>query len=1112
MNQGQLDWGNIYSAALDTRDRIVSTDSFLVEEVTDALDRRTDIDIAFLNAVGLFDYPRLVNQEELVFILPRVSSRIDAFVPFCVGLVSAFPKSITEGGNIVCAAFLNIVNRSEFELIRQQMVQSVLVSFVRNPKSIPSVRHKIGSSWMSSVLTCTGGKPIFSGPFTFGQELLQAISACMAEPQGYPETQDLARQLEELREIKKSQPKTLFNIRFSDGAVDLIRRGVFYSSVSREYPNRCRVEESFENAGISRSEMMLLSMFCFAQTQEKEENRNFWPQFQSWFGFTEQTCKLNSLRNACIKAFEGIQTIRTDSSTQYVQTSLMHSIISNRPMSKQNAYRLFCRLFRRNGYVGHSRDDIELLVADLMESGSLSIPSETRNAYSYNPDQTVAFLVDQYGYYETGMLNLLGYDPVLEITPARFAITDHIDQMIASVKQDEQQTGKLRASAAENRIKAGRFHSPYVSVEENGFENWIVSISCGYYNLEDEDLKGLSEASVHVDGKPVASLEIADGEIIGERIPLQREWRGKRISIVAGGEELDSAVIPENLLFDFSTHRTVSRRMMRNCHHYLLVADPLEFSFDDAIYAGESSIQGLNVYDITLDEDNFILLNGGIVGISQDDASARDFLDSIGIAADVNVLTPDGIRIPIRGDWPKINLITNKDDDVLVSANGHSMDYAEDYRCELRDGSGRLFRRLLVYEMFPNVKTIDFSVIVGGTRKLSERFYALRNFSYDLDRIVYEPGDKVTVTEMSFDDMKAAFGQKHYQFPGQYETLKFKLADGNAIVMDPPVFRFSVSDGSPIRETMSATEFGGKALLSGCTPKLEKNLRICVENADGNCGWLRKAKGSLWDCSAVMESNRGRSGKFNLVCYALGTRHEICDLYFVPTASDQSIRFHSNRHMRIGRDDGIYYHCRLLGMTDPSRLKIRISSQEGKIADEFTPDSTDIYRRLPDDFPAGRYNVAISEQRRSLRVNIVDRTYEQPEVVFDGRPINGDLIISVTSAVVAGERTPRNVQRSGIVFKGQIRKKPIKGDTIVMNGSFHISNQYSERDIDFRVNPCMATVSHIDGNIIGISVVGKDKRPLGIDGRDFINPEYPHGRPSDIKFLYGTFEIKEFRR
>ena len=77
-------------------------------------------------------------------------------------------------------------------------------------------------------------------------------------------------------------------------------------------------------------------------------------------------------------------------------------------------------------------------------------------------------------------------------------------------------------------------------------------------------------------------------------------------------------------------------------------------------------------------------------------------------------------------------------------------------------------------------------------------------------------------------------------------------------------------------------------------------------------------------------------------------------------------------------------------MDDLSRLKIRISSLEGANVDEFTPGSADIYRRLPEDFPAGRYKVAISEQRRSLRAGTVDRLYEQPEVVFDGRPINGD--------------------------------------------------------------------------------------------------------------------------
>lgn len=489
MNHEIMNWENVYSKALETRNKIIESDSFLVEEVKNALNQMQDIDIAFLNAVGLFDYPRYVNQEELDYILPIISNKIDILVPFCEGLVSAFSKDITDGGNLACSVFLNIINRiNEFDTIRQQIVQDVLYSVVLNPKSVPSVRHKIASPRMENVLACAGSKISFSGQFTYGEELYQAICSCIGTTPAYPEVQDLSRQLFDLNEMKKSQPRTLFTMRFSEGSIDLIRRGIFYSSVFKDYPNRCRVIKSFENAGITGSEMMLLSMFCFAQTQEKDENRNFWPQFQSWFGFTDQTYKLNSLRNACVKAFEGIQTVRTDNSTQYVQTSLMHSIISNRPISKQNAYKMFERIFRRNGYVGHTRDDIEFLITDLMESGSLSIPSETRNAYRYNPDQTSDFLIEQYGYYETVILSLLGYDPALEITPSRFAITDYVDQMIALLKQNEQQAIKLKHSADENRSKAGRLHSPYVSVDENGFEDWTVSICCGYYNLEDENL------------------------------------------------------------------------------------------------------------------------------------------------------------------------------------------------------------------------------------------------------------------------------------------------------------------------------------------------------------------------------------------------------------------------------------------------------------------------------------------------------------------------------------------------------------------------------------------------------------------------------------------------
>lgn len=1105
-----MDWESIYSEALETRNRIIASDSFLVDAVKISLCRLEDIDIAFLNAVGLFNYPRLVNAEELDYILPKANGRMGVLAPFFTGLVSALSTTITDGGNMACAAFVNFVKRQEFSTIMRQMVQSILASIASNPKSIPSVRHKLSSAWVNSILSCAGGGFEFIGPFTHGDELRQSIEACLETLQPDSEILDLSNQLHDLKEAKKTELKTLFNIRFSDETVDLIRKSVFYSSISRNYPNRCRIAEAFESAGISESEMMLLSMFCFAQTQEKDENRNFWPQFQQWFGFPEDIFKLNSLRNSCVKAFEGIEALKGDRNTHYVQTSLMHSIVSNRPMSVQNMYKAFERQFRRNGYVGHTRDDIEFMMTEMMESAGLNIPSETRNAYGFNPDQTVRFLIDQYGHYETSMLELLGYEPILDGVSDRFAITDYIDRMVTALSQDESKTRKLKSTADEDRGKAGRFHSPYVILDEAEQGIWNVSVCFGYYNLNDEDLKDSDSAIVIVNNKVVASLEIIDGEIVGEKILLDSGWLGQRVSLVVGKEEIDAVNVQDNLLFDFATHKLVTRRLMKNCRHYLLVADPKDFSFDDAVHVGTSSLPGMEVYDITLDEDNFILLNGGIVGLADGDSISHDFLDTMGIAVDAAVVSSNDLRMPIRREWPKINLIVKPDDEVIVNVNGHSVSYSEESRFELKDGSGRLYKKISVSETFPNIRETDISVFVEGSRRLHEKFYALKGFLYSLDKSAYEPDDRVTVTRMEFDDMRTAFGQKHYAFPGRYETLKFKLSDGNAITITPPVFRFSLGDGGIIEKDMAASSLTEHGLFSGCTAGLDKDMRISLENDDGICGWLRKAKGGLWDCSAVMTSNKGKFGLFRLVSYSLGIRYEICNVYFCPTATDQSIRFHSNRNIRTGREDGLYYHCRLLGYTDISKLSFRLCDSNGTVVDQFSSDSSEIYRRLTDTFREGRYTIVPVEKRRSLRSGIVEQAYDNQEpVVYEGAPINGDLVVRITSAVVSGEKTPRDVKRSGIVFRGRIRRKPIKGNTVEMDGSFHICNQFMDRDIDLRVNPCTATINYVTGESIGIGIRDVNGRQLGIDERNFINPERPTGKTRDIKSLFGTYEIKE---
>ena len=1100
----------IYYEALKIRETINHDDAFLIYEVRDLLENLNEENIELLNCIGLFNYTRIANKDELEYIRAKTAGKTELLLPFCTGLVSAFAYNLSSpnSGNIDILSFKTTLNHSLFSEIKKDVIRSVLSIFTHNIKLVP-VKCKYDSSLFTSVLSLADYDYSFPNPYIDHEDFTRFVQRFEYPLHTEDEISELSLRIRELKKTRANNPNTLFNIRFSERLVYLIRKGIFYSEIWKNYPNRCDIMDQFSHAGITNGEVMRLSMFCFAQTGEKEENRNFWPQFQKWFGFSENLCKLNTLRNECIGSFEGIETIGTGKSRRYVQTSLMHSIISNRPLSKELVFKAFERLFRRNGYVGHSLGDVEELVLGMMDSAKTNIPMETRDAYQHNPDQTIDFLKEQYGYYETEMLSFLGDDPLLEISPVRFAITDYIDQAIAAIKQDGKQVAKLKGSVAESRIKAERYHSPYVVIDREEAGKWSVSIHFGYYNIVDENLKTAEEAMVVINDKPVARLEIIDDEIIGRRIPIEREWLGQSVSITVDNDELDSISIPEILLFDYSRQRAVSRRLMRNCRRYLLVAKQDSFSFDDAVYVGTSSIPEMNVYDITLDEDNFILLNGGIVGISGYDAIGHDFLDTVGIVVDAEIVTLDGSRLPIRSDWPRINLITERDDEVIVNVNGHSTEYLEESRCELRDGTGRFFRKILVYEMFPNLKTVDFSVFVGGIRKLSQRFYALRNFEYSLDCAVYKPDDKITVTYMSFDDMKNAFGQKLYLFPSRYETLKFKLIDGNAITITPPIFKFSLANGSSFTKDMAASEIRD-GILSECAPGLEKDLRIFVENERGVCGWARKGKGNIWDCSNLLSSNKGASGEFSLISYGFDTKHKICNLYFCPTITEQSIRYHSNRNIRTGREDGIYYHCHLLGVTDMSGLIIRLADDTGNIAFEFTPDSEDMYVRLPDDFRAGRYSISIVEQPKYVfKKTAIEKTYRQLDVLFEGRPVNGLLFIKINYVVVSGE-DPRDVENLGIVFKGYIRKSPMKGDSLELDGSFHLRNQYMEKDIDLRVNPCTATICSIsDSSAIGIEVTGRDGKPLRIAENNFLNPERPFVKTKEIKSLFGMFEIKK---
>ncbi|MBK5263586.1 MAG: hypothetical protein JJE17_13640, partial [Peptostreptococcaceae bacterium] len=223
--------------------------------------------------------------------------------------------------------------------------------------------------------------------------------------------------------LKLEYDQFLFMIEFTEKEITLLRKMTedFFTGFMGNQ-NLADFLDVWGNGGL-----LFFSCFCCAHDLEKESNRDFWLAYYQWLGIydVEGGGYSQSTVNQWIKSFweeKGIQYYTSRiGNTQFVLTFLMHSIVSNRPLSKELAVKFLVKVIKSSGTMYHDSEEQQDLFGDELLKYSqpiideidyheqnatyLQLPRETALAFYYSGSQVEDYLLPIYDFLEKHLID-----------------------------------------------------------------------------------------------------------------------------------------------------------------------------------------------------------------------------------------------------------------------------------------------------------------------------------------------------------------------------------------------------------------------------------------------------------------------------------------------------------------------------------------------------------------------------------------------------------------------------------------------------------------------------------------------------------------------------------
>lgn len=622
--------------------------------------------------------------------------------------------------------------------------------------------------------------------------------------------------------------------------------------------------------------LFLISCIIFAKDTDKESNSAYWAAYCDWLEIPKNQVKkimhrvdekiLNFIR---INNIARIETI--SGKNQYVVTFRMHSIVANRPLSREKIISFLIKIIKNQGLIYHEtqdqRDIIQTQIDEYYnnyiflkeENNNQSyspLPIETLKAYSINKKQVIDFLLPIYNLIENLLIDKLNSnintycDDKLMLPQIFYSdIYESVNKVsICEIKKikDIRKFNKVEKPTVYLNLSKYciEFKIPTLIIGKEELDNLSISNAKLKYKLN-------KEANNHT-----LNLEIDDNDsfLITEEVVIDCEEIGQDLNyqIIIDNKKI-TGTIKFSYLFN---SEGLPINLNNDIEQFVYCVAKKDDILSDSFSIVKKEFKAdYNLYKTYYDENSLIIINDKLYGFDKNVSANSGYIINNLIYKNVKVKDENSYT-QVIGELPILYFrcpsIILFEENIIVSINSFKVDYSIIYNNLLCDGTDDYFIKIRINSPIFNYNGEKIIVKIFDLKSKKdifiESFFVLLNLSYKFDKPYYTSESEIVLDSLDFENKTNLFAG-HYSFPDSHHLYAYKLKFNDKkiikLVIPPPLIRINVNDENLLkRSDYWYQELVDFQHIDISTPKEFRDVKLITYDNCNNANHKLKKKGN----------------------------------------------------------------------------------------------------------------------------------------------------------------------------------------------------------------------------------------------------------------------------
>lgn len=799
-------------------------------------------------------------------------------------------------------------------------------------------------------------------------------------------------------DLKHEYKPFLFVINLTEKEITLLRgmtRDFFMGALgNQDLPDFL---EAWDKGGL-----LFFSCVSCARDLEKDGNRDFWLAYYQWLGIydVEGGGYSQSTVNQWIKSFweeKGIQYYTSRiGNTQFVLTFLMHSIVSNRPLSKELAVKFLVKVIKSSGTMYHDSEEQQDLFGDELLKYSqpiideidyheqnatyLQLPRETALAFYYSGNQVEDYLLPIYDYLEKHLIDKINnwttaYSCQVEDIP-KFILPE-VEKVIEDTTVDEiirirsiksYRYGRATITLDTSRGKLNFIIPPqsFNDLDKNAQIDFRITCSDGQLYYQQKDMKFDSVKTMIITKELTISCTKID-----DKFNYQFSHKG---NVKASGS------ISCSCLFDLEGE--LIPLPCKYAQPVYCIAKPDSIIADDLHEIQSDFIPGYSLWDFYFSEDSPIIIDNILYGIDPDISSVKfGYTLSRGPYQQVSFL--DGKdEYQVIGEYPIFFLRheneSRVEDAIKIIVDGVSVPYAIISHAILSDGSGETYYRLKIDPTFPladgKLITIRMTCTQTGHDLILFSVFTLKDLIYEFSEELYFAASEVSLISLEFRDKEQLFSGHFYDFPCSHTKFKLSIDPEKdyRLKILPPLLKVTANGKDLLNHDCWYSELSKGDDITVLAPQEISSIKLSTWDSKGGIQHELKKRGLKYKVECINQVIESEDAFVTLYLTGVGKNRQrialpLCKLYYKVSKKPRKgeeilyIPFSNNirsGNIRLGLNIKIKFYCNKEGLYT---VKLFDSAKRVIILGPIQEDSSSVVYFQESDLAGGTYKLIVFE-------------------------------------------------------------------------------------------------------------------------------------------------------